>query len=601
MSLKTSTWFALAAALTVQAQTNWTSPLCPSVTPSAGDYQATELFNKKGGTGIASDPGISEPVGMDVHAVFTAGKYDHTDIIFTERMGNLKWYDGVAKTVKVMAHFSVHADNPMKLEDDNGLMGVVFDPAFDTNKWIYVWYSPKQTYHRDNVTPNNNALHSNRQLRLARLTVKPDNTVDTASQKILIKILADTTDTWHSGGPMQFDAYGDLWIAIGNNSHDLNPGNCDLGKSVLSQTDSAESAEWGPSDTHSMRGGFIRIHPDDAAPKGYTIPAGNFGQYWADKFEQQGRPAALVAQYRDPSKVLPEVYVKGERSNFSCAVHPTKRWLAWGTVNYNSSQDEFNITDHPIFSGYPYFMGKNDPTCNHGKSVDSATNTSPLNGGVKVLPPAIPGTLNNLVNVAIGGPIYSFDPSLDYEGKFPPYFDNKWLVTGFYGGVWGVTVDTTKQPFQSQGGTPPKMDATGGLFSGIKGFFRNVSSMKYGKDGALYLLNYDGNRYTTDTFNPGVVRIIYKGTCHPVSVGGKTQTPYQSIWFGPLGITIRENGPHMASLYDLGGHRVWNDQGMGPKEYRLNAIRARAALPPGLYLAKVTTPAGEVSQRISVF
>jgi hypothetical protein len=25
-------------------------------------------------------------------------KYGHTDIIFTERMGNLKWYDGVAKS-----------------------------------------------------------------------------------------------------------------------------------------------------------------------------------------------------------------------------------------------------------------------------------------------------------------------------------------------------------------------------------------------------------------------------------------------------------------------------------------------------------------------
>jgi cytochrome c len=505
----------------------------------------------------------------------------------------------VAKTVKVMAHFSVHADDLAHLEDDNGLMGVAFDPHFDTNKWIYVWYSPKQTYQRDNVTPGGPL--SNRQLRLARLTVKPDNTVDTASQKILIKILGNTTDKWHSGGPMQFDAYGDLWIAIGNNSQDLTVSACDSGRSVLSQTDSSASAEWSSSDTHSMRGGFIRIHPDDSAPKGYTIPSGNFGQYWADKFEQQGRAASLVAQYRDTSKVLPEVYVKGERSNFSCAVHPTKRWLAWGTVNYNTVQDEFNITDHPIFSGFPYFMAKNDPTCNHGKNPDSATNTSALNGGVKVLPPAVPGTLNNLVNVAIGGPIYSFDPSVDYAGKFPPHFDNKWIVTGFYGGVWGITVDDTKQPFQSLGGTPPKMDATGGLFSNIKGSFRNASCMKYGKDGALYILNYDGNRYTTDTFNPGVVRVIYKGSCNPVSLARKMEAPYQSIWIDPLGITIKEAGPHVVALYDLNGHRVWNDQDMGPKVYRLSLIRAQASLRPGLYMARVNTPAGEVSRRISVF
>jgi hypothetical protein len=349
-----------------------------------------------------------------------------------------------------------------------------------------------------------------------------------------------------------------------------------------------------------MRGGFIRIHPDDAAPKGYTIPAGNFGQYWSDQFKKQGKDS-LAAQYLDPAKVLPEVYVKGERSNFSCAVHPTKRWLAWGSVNFETVQDEFNITDHPIFAGFPYFMGNNDPTCAHGKNKDAPVNTSAYNGGVKELPPAVPGTLNNLVNVAIGGPIYSFDPSVDFEGKFPPHFDEKWLVSGFYGGVWGVTVDTMKQPFQSLGGKPPRMDAAGGVFSKIAGSFRNPASMKYGKDGALYILNYDGTRYTTSSFNPGVVRVTYKGACHPVTAARKLHAPYQSIWIDPLGITIRETGPHAADLYDLNGHRVWNGQGRGPKEYRLKDLRSQAGLLPGLYLARVVTPAGEVSRRISVF
>jgi cytochrome c len=430
--------------------------------------------------------------------------------------------------------------------------------------------------------------------------VKADNTVDPAGQKILIKILANTTDTWHSGGPMQFDAYGDLWIAIGNNSKDLDVDSCNAGRSVLSQVDSSKSAEWGSSDTHSMRGGFIRIHPDDAAPKGYTIPAGNFGQYWSDQFKRQGNDT-LAAQYLDTTKVLPEVYVKGERSNFSCAVHPTKRWLAWGTVNFGTVQDEFNITDHPIFTGFPYFMANNAATCNHGKDKDKPVNSSTLNGGVKQLPPAVPGTLNNLVNVAIGGPIYSFDPALDYEGKFPPQFDEKWLVSGFYGGVWGVTVDTLQHPFKSSGGTPPRMDAAGGLFSKIAGSFRNPASMKYGKDGALYILNYDGNRYSTTTFNPGVVRVTYNGSCQVVSASRGLHAPYQSIWIDPLGFTIREPGPHSASLYDLAGHRVWNEDGMGPKVYRLQDLRAGTALPPGLYLARVATPAGEVSGRVSAF
>jgi cytochrome c len=583
------TWVVLAvAALPLRAQ--FTSNLCPGVQLSSTDFEATELFSRKGTNAIATDADLVEPVHFDVRVVNDAGgKYDHSDIIFVERTGNLKYFDGAAKTVKVIGTIQVHAQPGA--QDDNGLMGVVFDPKYETNHWIYLWYSPKQTFNQDM-----SGSGQNRQLRLSRFTLKSDNTLDMSSEKSMIKILGSKTDQWHSGGPMQFDAYGDLWIGIGNNSNDLDPAACNTGGSVLSQTDSSQSAEWGSSNTHSMRGGFIRIHPDDAAPKGYTIPSGNFGQYWADQFEKQGN-ATLAAQYRDTSKVLPEVYVKGERSNFSCAVHPTKRWLAWGTVNYNSSSDEFNITNHPIFSGFPYFMANNAPTCTHGKSADKPTNNSKLNSGVVDLPPAIPGTINNLENVAIGGPIYSYDQSLDYEYKFPPHFDNHWFIGSFASShYYAVTVDTTGATFKSSG-TPVKLDQTGLLKNAS---FRNYLQSMFGKDGALYFLNYDGQTYGSPA-NPGVVRVIYKGACRPPVSSRKVVAPYQSIWITQLGITVREAGPHVVSLYDLDGHRVWIDQGMGAKEYRLNDLRARAALRPGLYLAQVRTPAGEVSQRVSVF
>ena len=78
---------------------------------------------------------------------------------------------------------------------------------------------------------------------------------------------------------------------------------------------------------------------------------------------------ALAAQYRDTSKVLPEIYVKGERSNFSIAVHPTKRWLAWGEVNYGGGLDETNVTGNPIFAGYPYFHANNKTTTGSGHPI----------------------------------------------------------------------------------------------------------------------------------------------------------------------------------------------------------------------------------------
>jgi cytochrome c len=577
-----------AAALPSRAQL--TSPLCSGNTLSAGDFKAVELFNKTGSGGAAADPDLSEPTRADMRVVNNAsGQYDHTDIIFTERTGNVKWYDGVAKKVTLMGKITVHAAPGSS--DDNGLMGVVFHPDFEKNRWVYLWYTPKETFNQSMTGSG-----QNRQMRLSRFTVTQDNKLDMASEKFLFKILGSKTDTWHCGGPMQFDAYGDMWVGLGNNSPDLDPTACDAGNNVLSKTDSTSSAEWGPSNTASLRGSFFRIHPD-SSDKGYSIPAGNFGEYWANQFEKQGK-ADLAAQYRDPKKVLPEIYVKGERSNFSIAVHPTKRWLAWGTVNYASNNDEFNITNHPIFTGFPYFMANNTPTCSHGKSVDAPTNTSPLNSGVTTLPPAIPGTINNLVNVAIGGPIYSFDPTLTYEGKFPPHFDNKWLISGFGRSgspdIWAVTVDDTKDPFKTLNTTALRSN----IFKDVP--VRNFIGAKFGKDGALYITNYDGDYGVSR--NPGVVRVTYQGTCKVVSTKPqKPIAPYQNIWVDPQGIMVGEKGPHSVSLYDLAGQRVWGREGSGPKFYRSADIRAQTSLKAGVYMAKVATPAGEVLRRVSMF
>src|SRR5690606_24413809 len=420
----------LGAAVAAPAMAQLTTTQCPNgagATLSAGDFEMTELFNRRGTAGAAADAELSEPTYMDVQIV-KDGAQTYSNIYFTERLGNVKMYDGKAKTVKVMAKINTRG------VQDNGLMGLALHPDYERNRWMYLWYSPTQM------------IGQNRQLRLTRVVVKSDNTLDMATEKTLINIKGSTTDTWHSGGPMTFDSYGDLRIAIGNNSHDLNVADCSAGKSVLSPTDSSHSSEWGPSNTANMRGGFIRIHPD-SADKRYSIPRGKFGEYWADQFESQGK-TALAAQYRDPAKVLPEVYVKGERSNYSVAVHPTKRWLAWGTVNFDNRLDELNITPTPSFTGFPYFHGNNAKTCTHDKTVEAPKNTNPMNSGVTDLPPARPPILTNLVNVVIGGPIYTFDPSLDSPVKFPPHFHNKWIVSseaigGSIGGpLYAITFDT---------------------------------------------------------------------------------------------------------------------------------------------------------------
>ncbi len=570
------------AAIPALAQLTYNGNGCGAL--NSADFQTTEVFNKNGSAGAVADSGLSEPTRMDVRVVNNKdGVYDHSDIYFVERFGNVKYYDGTARKVSLMGKISVHAKKedvttPGKSDygrgDDNGLMGMALHPDFAINRWMYFWYSPEKM------------LGLNRLLRLSRITARPDNTLDMGTEKVLIEIIGSKTDWWHSGGPMTFDAYGDLWVAVGNNSQDLNPGSLN----VMSHTDSTASSEWGSSNTHSLRGGFFRIHPDSSA-KGYSIPRGNFGEYWADHFEKMGRKD-LAAQYRDTSKVLPEVYVKGERSNFSVAVHPTKRWLAWGTVNFASVYDEFNITDHPIFSGYPYFEGNNVRTGSHTLDPLAPKNTSPLNSGVQELPPAIPGTINNLVNISISGPIYHFDPSLNSVTKFPPHFDNKWLVAGFSGGMWAITLDTNSlQPIDT-------LEVDNGLFNSFK--IRNHVMSMYGKDGALYILNYSGGY--NNASNPGAMRVIYKGSCHvPVSTGIPVIDANRKIVLSPSTLKVDEPGTHQFDLYDLSGHRVFMAIGSEGAEYRFAELSRRKALPPGIYMVRVRTAQGLFAHRISLF
>ncbi len=528
-----------------------------------------ELFNRKGTDGAATNPNLSEPTRMDVQIVEKPDGSTYANIFFVERLGKVKFYNGATNTVTEMGSISTLGRR------DNGLMGLALHPDFAKNRWVYFWYSP------------NELVGLNRKLRLTRITVTPDHKLDMNSEKILIEILGSKVDTWHSGGPMTFDKHGDLWVTVGNNSLDLNPTTLN----VLSHTDSSASSEWGSSNTASLRGGIFRIHPD-SSEKGYRIPAGNFGEYWAKEFDKQGK-SALAAEYRDPKKVLPEVYVKGTRSNFSIAVHPTKQWVAWGDVNYSNNNDEFNITTHPIFAGYPYYHADNKKTGAHEIDAKAPRNTSPLNSGVIDLPPAVPATLSNVVNISMGGPIYLYDRNLKSKVKFPPHFHYSWIGFG-----WGqsqmhlMTLDSNSAAVK---GTQRLDNA---LFNDFP--LRNPVQGIYGADGALYILNYDGNYDTA--INPGVMRFTYTGQCRlePVSIASKAPlTSNPRVDFTGNRLRIGETGKHVISLFDMAGKQIFQIQGQGAADYSLSNLAHRSLPHAGLHILRVETTSGVIQRIVS--
>ena len=564
---------ALFMIMALPAMAQFTYPGCANLAPT--DFDMTELFSRTGVGALATNANMVEPVQMDLRYNGTA-----VDVYFVERRGAVKYYNGAARTVTQIGTIPNWA-NTAGGSNDNGLMGIAIDPNFTTNRMLYFWYSPVIA-----------SATLNRRLRLSRIPVSAGNTLTMGSEQILIDIIGSKTDQWHSGGPMQFDSYGDLWITVGNNSRDVetSPG------SQYSTTDSSLSAEWGSSNTASMRGGILRIHPEVNLVNGkyYSIPAGNFGEYWATQFQNQGN-AALAAEYRNPALVLPEVYVKGSRSNFSISVHPTRRWLAWAEVNYQSTNDEFNISNRPIFAGFPYFHANNASVPGNTKSIATPMNTSPLNSGVQQLPPAIPGNINNLMNVAISGPIYAYDRNNLSPTKFPPHLNNTLILTSYQANQVHITrIDSNAVTLS---GT---QRADNSIFNGIF-VVRNPISARYGPDGALYILNYSGGTYGAPV-NPSVMRVNYIGACTvtPITEGRRSPTGF-AIIMGLDGVKVNEPGNHEIGLYDLAGHKLFSQQGGIGAEYSFAGMRKDSRMDKGLYVVRIKTERGLYVRNISLF
>jgi cytochrome c len=559
----------------------FTYPDCPNL--AASDFQSTEL---------AAGKGLQEPVAFDLQAEWNAAGDSVTqiNIFFTERLGKVKFYNGATQTVTEAGTIPVLANTPLVCcggADDNGLMGIAVDPDYRVNRWIYLWYSPAQS--DPQINPR---------LRLSRFTINAQNKLDMASEKVLIDILTSKGEHRHAGGPMTFDAKGDLWVTLGQSGNDIDyptPGSQWSADSGLNQ-------EWGPSNTASLRGSIFRIHPDENATAqrkdrtgtygpGYTVPAGNFGEYWAGQFQAQGK-ADLAAQYRDQAKVLPEVYIKGNRSPHSIAVHPTRPLLTWGEVNPGGGNDEINLVSHPVFGGMPYFFGDNIRISHPGgnKDPNAPTNTSNMNSGVTQLPPAMPGTLvggSNMGNVAITGPFYAYNRSLRNRDKLPPHLDNHFFHLTFAGNaMWVNAVDTatakitrTVQVGNSLMRTP----------------LRSPLAARIGPDGALYVLNYDGY-YTTK--NPAVERIRYAGTCLlpivPTSVTARQAEP--GVRRSAQGLVV--DGRHEFTLHDLEGRLLIRLQGEKGAEYSFAALRGRYRLQGGLAIARVKTERGVYTGKV---
>ncbi|MFC4021760.1 PQQ-dependent sugar dehydrogenase [Micromonospora sp. GCM10011542] len=284
---------------------------------------ATNGFEK-----VALDGGLSmgEPIEL---AVAADGKVFYINRGTSNGGGQVRLYNPATKSTTVALTLALDA----RFED--GLIGITLHPGFATNRWVYLFYSPK-------VTPLVN--------RISRFTFNPSTLLlDPTSEDVLIEWPTERDLCCHSAGSMSWDTAGNLYFAVGDNT---NSGGDSAGMAPIDERTSRNpqyDAQRTSGNTNDLRGKINRIHPENDGS--YTIPSGNLFS-------------------AGTAKTRPEIYVMGVRNPYRIWVdRKAGNTLYWGEVGPDAGADlanrgpavydEFNRATGPGNYGWPYCGGPN--------------------------------------------------------------------------------------------------------------------------------------------------------------------------------------------------------------------------------------------------
>jgi PKD repeat protein len=523
-----------------------------------GDCQATIAANYKVERLTAANQAgqldqIGEPHGLTIApdgTVFYVGKaacpsgpvVDWSDPNVGLGCGTIHSYDPASKQVKLLTTLRVMGNRGSGSElvkNEEGLLGIVPDPAFAQNGWLYIYWMPHDSIDREKRIG---------QRTISRLTYdRATRTIDQASRKDLLQFPVQIHSCCHAGGGMAFDAKGNLYVGSGdNNSSEGSGGYSGNNWTAEYQGVSFQDARRTAGNTNDLAGKIIRIHPE--ADGTYTIPAGNLFPPGTEK-------------------ARPEIYVMGVRNIARLAVDPEHQWLTAGWVGPDASSpsptlgpakyETATIITSAGNQGWPYCMGNRQPY--RDRSSTDATvltgwydcgnlkNNSPRNtglvdlppardnmiwyspdGGGPVFPPRPDGSGIPTYNAAdavytqpylrgggqaiMSGPTYHRDRVNTASGvAWPAYWDEKWFIGDESNAAnrVAVTVDPAGVPRQA----PPVFgESLRAIVPAGNGDTRVQSWMdaKFGPDGALYLLDYGGGFFTLHP-NQKLVRVTYQG------------------------------------------------------------------------------------------
>jgi glucose/arabinose dehydrogenase len=350
-------------------------------------------------------------------------------------------------------------------ESERGLVGMILDPGFASNRYLYVYY----TFKKAGICPlqrNDEGWTDTTPVnRLARFVVGANNMVDPQSQTVLIDNIPSTAG-YHNAGDLRFGKDGYLYITTGDGGCDYVPNRSGCAK------DNKAAA-----DEHILLAKVLRVTRDG------NIPADNPYANTGDRCNTTGRTI--------PGRVCQETFASGLRNPFRAPHDPNTPATRFFINDVGQGfWEEVNLGQKGVNYGWPWREGrcKSNSKTNCGSTPPEYTD--PIFDYVHNA--IYPGGQTSACNAIAGG---TFIPNGTWRG-----YDNTYFYADYVCGA----IFTLRQ---TAGGTYESA-----LFSYGMGV-SSVVDMMFGphKDGtAMY--------YTRRRSGKGQVRVI-------AFAGGTTNRP----------------------------------------------------------------------------